>query len=316
MTIRNYIAAIALTSVMVTLPLASGYADDAKKLADYPVLEKLRGTDAALAYDYLGKKYGLDAWLLSGPELMQIVYVLPESKSAIVGGTLVTADGKEASSELLQNFMQTNAERSAQILEAVHPKTADKDANKAAAQSTAKPAAKSGAVISPSEKFWQDLSVIGGVSFGENKESPEIFAVLDPAQTDTKMVWNLLAPLAEKGHLRVTIVPLAATSADSIMDVAYVLGASEPQQAWSELMKGVKPDAAETPETHGVLRMKAIVDMAQALNLRQLPLLVYRAADGQKHTGAVRVVRGAPKNWVALFTEMGLADAAIPADDQ
>lgn len=313
MGIRQYIAFMMLACMGMVVPVASVVADEARKISDYPVLEKLRGKDESLAYDYLGEKYGMDAWLLSGPELMQIVYVLPQDKSAIVGGTLVTEEGQEANSALLQRFMKANPERAAEILQEVRKEAGGDAANivqNGQEVSGDHAQEKTPAKMTRSEKFWHDLSAIGAVPFGTDAHAPEIFAVLDPVQTDTKLVWNVLMPLAEKGYLRLNIVPLAASSADSIMDVAYILGSDDPAQSWTDLMNGDKPDMSGTPETHGVLRMKSIVDMAQALNLRQLPLLVYRSAGAQENSGAVRIIRGTPKDWVALFRDIGMAEYA------
>lgn len=325
MTIRFYVSvmALVLSGVMAVMPVAYAEQENASEIKhtdDFPVLEKLRGGDDKLQYDYLGDKYGLDAWLLSGPELMQIIYVLPQDKTAIVGGTLVNPDGKEASSTLLQDFLKQNPLRAAEILQHVRDDQSQDVAaippekNVAPQGKNAAPekSAAQKATLSPAEKFWHELDTIGGISFGTNKDAPEIFAVLDPAQTDTQLVWSILNPLAEKGHLRLRVIPLAATTADSIMDVAYVLGGENPAQAWIDLLGGKKPDATGTPETHGVLRMKAIVELAQAMNLRQLPLLVYRTDAQQGKAGTVRIIRGTPKNWVSVFGEMGMADAAVP----
>lgn len=311
MALRFHVACVALAVTGFVMVSSHGYAAEEKNATDYPVLAKLQGDDATLTYDYLGEKYGLDAWLLSGPELMQVIYVLPQDKTAIVGGTLVNPDGKEASSTLLQNFLKRNPERASEILQ--HVRGNDGDAEQDKSEATEKAPAQKSTAQSPSEKFWNNLSAIGGITFGDNKDAPEIFAVLDPAQPDTKLVWNILGPLAEKKHLRVHIVPLAATTADSIMDVAYVLGDKNPQQAWEDLLKGKKPDVTGSPESHGVLRMKAIVDLAQSMNLRQLPLLVYRVGAQQDKAGTVRIIRGTPKNWITLFREAGMADEAMPA---
>lgn len=297
----------------VTAAFAAGGQDSvsAKKIADYPVLEKLQSGDEKLFYDYLGDKYGLDAWLLSGPDLMQVIYVLPDEKAALVGGTMVNPDGTEASTTLLQEFLKQNPERATEILEYVRSSVAAREAPQTSAldasgDKAAVDADKGAKQQSPSENFWRHLTAINGVAFGDNKEAPRIFAILDPAQPDTKIVWNVLAPLAEKGHLSLHVVPLAATSADSIMDVASILGDKNPQQAWRDLMDGQKPDGTQTPEAHGVLRMKSIVELAQSLNLRHLPLMVYRVGNQGEKSGAVRVVRGLPKDWVALFSEMGM----------
>lgn len=286
-----------------TLPVQAQDAAPSEK--DYPVLEKLKGKSDNLTYDFLGKKFGLDAWLLSGPELMQVVYVLPEHKTALVGGTLVGQDGKEAGSALLQDFLKDRPERAEAIVKTVRSDILKEKAIAPVVSSDKSVPSASKTAASPSEVFWDRLAHVGTISFGSDPKAPLVYAVMDPTMAETAGLWHVLLPLAEKGHVNLVVVPLAVSTADSIMDIAIVLGDEDPQLAWKNLLTGKKPDVTSTPASHGVLRMQTTVELAQAMNLRELPLLVYRSAVG-KEAGPVRMLRGVPKDWTHFLTDLGV----------
>lgn len=290
-------------AVFALLPAGAAAKAKAPQATDYPVLQKLMGADKNLSYDYLGRIGGLEAWLVSGADLMQVVYVTPQDKMALVGATLVGADGKEAGSLLLQDFLKNQPERAARILENVRSEivAGQKQQERAAAQENN---------TSASERFWKRLSQVGIVTFGDKagtedtsaSKTPEIYAIMDPAMPETLAIWHILSPLAEKNHLVLHIVPLAVSTAETIMDVAMILGSDSPQQSWRDLMDGEKAPDGTTPAGHGVLQMKATVDLAQELNLRQLPLLVYRSDNG----GVVRMIRGMPRDWAGFLSDAGV----------
>jgi hypothetical protein len=243
-----------------------------------PVLQKIKGDKKDLTYDYIGSRYGFDAWLLSGPNVMQIVYTSKNKEGAMLGGALVGPDGKETSSELTKNFMKQYPERAQEILATVRKQLpVNKDDKKAG---------------SPSEILWQKLQQGGQITFGPGKDVPEIFAILDPVAPATKEIWQHLSPLAKDNKITLHILPLGMTTADSIMEIAQTLGDKDPKAAWENLMNGKSNVKQDTPESAGILGMKANVDLAQGMNLRTLPFIAYH--DG---SGKIRIIQGVPKNW-------------------
>lgn len=259
----------------------------------FPVLQKLKGEDGKLSYDYLGKSMGIDAWLLSGPDVMQVIYITPSSKGAMVGGALVDAEGKEISSGLTRKFMEQYPERAQEILVTVRKITpGDKDANKADQKETADPASRS-------EKFWQQLNQGGKIRFGAEKDAPVLFALLDPAQKQSKYFWQKISPVLKSKKITLYILPIGLTSADSILEIANILGSANPQEGWLKAMKGQSTVTQTTPESNGVLGMKANVEIAQSIHLRQVPLLVYRGKQDK-----IRLVSGQPKNWQDFLDEL------------
>lgn len=310
------IIGLCLLSLMVTSPVFAEKAavkpvektDPVEEVAepdpaDFPVLEKLKGDKKNLSYDYLGHRFGIDAWLLSGPNVMQIVYIPPTSKGAILSGALVGEDGKEASSDLTKTFMTEYPERAQEILTTVNQKTETgpvKEVGTETAKPEEKPAVKT-APTTPSEILWQKMEQGGRISFNDDTSATELYAILDPSQPETKVLWTSLLPLIKDKKIKLHVLPLGLTTADSILEIASVLGSNDAQNAWLSLMKGTSSVTNPTPETNGVLGMKANVDLAQSIGLRELPFLVYRGENGK-----IRIVKGMPKDWKIFEKELSL----------
>jgi hypothetical protein len=300
---RRFILCLLLVSVFATPVFAAkqkaaapektagGKTDDALVEPDpdsVPVLQKVKGSRKELAYDYLGNRFGVDAWLLSGPNVMQIVYTTKTNPSAMIGGALVGPDGKEVGSDMIKQFMVKYPERAQEILALVRTQVTSGQVDKPAA-----------AANSPSEILWQKLQQGGKITFGTNKDAPVLFAVLDPVAPATMDVWKHLGPIAKDNKIILNILPLGLTTADSIMEIATTLGDQDPQGAWEKLMNGQASVKTGTPDSTGVLGMKANVDLAQSLNLRNLPLIVYRDKDGK-----IRIIQGVPKDWDGFTKEL------------
>jgi len=279
------------------------WAEDAKApdLSKYPILEKLRGTNKELTYDYLGQRFGMDAWLLSGPNVMQVVYIPEGQKTALVGGALIGPDAEELGTGLLQDFMKAHPDRSQDILAKVRAPAIAKQAAADAAKN-----------MTPSEKLWLDLQSVGQITYGDNDKAPVVYAIVDPVKPETKGVWGFLSLPAKQNDITLHVVPLALTTGDSIMTIAKVLGNPNPQQAWEEMLEG-HDLGNEAPDPKGALGMKATVELAQRLNLRQLPLLVYRVPDGKGGWGPVKILRGMPKSWDGFLQEIGAFSDKIGA---
>jgi len=312
------------------------------------VLNTLRGNDKNLRYDYLGNRNNTDIWLLSGVGVMQIIYAMPNDH-AIIGGALVGPDGKELAIDLTRDFMQKSPERAKEILAVMRqtqqraqaeldkgdklagnlgattrePTTPDPapDATQSAGN-TPDPAktgdgpAETTAIVtpsapeSPSEVIWRELGQTGYVSYGSETNVPVIYAILDPVQPESKTIWTQLAPLAKSNRITLHVVPLALTTGDSIMEIASVLGHKNPPAAWDDLMAGKSAIGGEPPNGDKILAIEATVKLAQRLQLRKLPVMVYRAPDG-KNMGKIRMLRGVPKDWDKFISEFNLEKAPI-----
>jgi hypothetical protein len=118
----------------------------------------------------------------------------------------------------------------------------------------------------------------------------------------TKQVWEKLEPLTKDGRLTLRIVPLALSRIDNVMVIAQILGSDNPSAEWVKAESGQLENLPETPAPKGALGMKANVEFAQSLNLREIPFFVYKNTDGK-----LRAVRGLPQDWNKLLAEMGIS---------
>jgi hypothetical protein len=260
----------------------------------FPVLAKIKEKSKDVSYDYLGQKFNLDVWLISGPGVMQIIYTLPDNKGAIIGGNLIDADGAEISTTLQQEFIQKNPTRAEAMIANI--KQAAPEVESASTENTA-------AADTPSQKIWGLLQNSGHVTFGGDETVPQLFAVLDPLDKHSLDLWDKLQSFITDKKLRVEVVPIAATDPKAIEFLAMVLNAPDPAQAWLDLLAGKEPTKPEgPPDVKGVLALKANLDVMQAMRLREVPLLLYRRADSE----SMRVVKGIPKDWAAFESELGL----------
>jgi hypothetical protein len=293
---KNAILAFAL---LLFLPVAAS-AQTAPDPAKFPVLEKIKsqatGGGKDLSFDYMGQRFGMDAWLISGKGVMQMVLVQPQSGAAYLGGLLIDPSGKELNSEIQTDFIKKNPDRARDIL--VSARGIDKDAAAKSLSDGKIPPAPSQA-----DALWTSMGKLGVITYGSG-DKPIVYAVLDPAQAESKQVGGKLIVLAEGGQIILKIAPLAIQSADSIMPIAQTLGSADPGTAWKNLMDGKIEKLPETPDPKGVMALKDNVTFAQGLNLRTLPFLVYR----QGGKGIIRAVKGAPKDWEILLKDMGLGE--------
>lgn len=256
--------------------------------AKFPVLAKIKEQSADANYDYLGQRSGLDLWLISGPGVMQVIYTLPGNQGAIIGGSLIDADGKELSGTLQQEFITRNPGRAEAIITMV--KSKNDEAPAAEAQS-------------PSQKIWALLEASGHIGFGKEGGVPVLYAVMDPFQQASRDLWARIYPMAEQNKIRVNIIPLATSKVDDVAVIAQLLGEEDGQGAWRKLVAGEKPDASKLKEPQGALLLKNNLELMQTLQIGTVPLLLYKDAA----SGKARIIRGLPKDWPLFEKELGFA---------
>jgi len=288
---------IALSILM--LALAFPALADAKKTPNanapdpsaMPVLEKLKATGDGLSYDYLGRRFGTDAWLITGKGVMQIVYTVPGGVSAVVGGVLVGPDGQEVSSAMQREFTEQNPERAKEML-------------LAAQQSVDKPAP---APAKPkSESVWARLGGLGFVTYAAadiDTPVPVVYALLDPDEADSKQMFARLLPLAERGAIALNVVPLLTRRADRLLDVAYVLASADAPEEWKTLIADAALDMPQTIDPKGAEALNANVSFAQDMKIYSVPFLFYRVPDAQGW-GRVRALKGLPKDWDGFIGDL------------
>lgn len=308
---KHSAARMLLGSVFLVTAFAA-HAQDAVKSPDpktIPVLEKIKSQGQDLAYDYIGSNAGIEAWLISGDKVMQMVYVLP-SGAAIVGGTLVSQDGKELSSVLQRDFAEKHRDRATAILDKVKASIGETGAALPAdpvkpvmAGQEAAPTDHAAAKQAPMDMLWSKMQELGTVRFGATENAPIVYAVLDPVQAESKQAWKVLSEWAETNRIDLRIVPISLDKHEAALGSALVLSDADPVKTWRAWMAGTTPvqtkQAPANPD--GVLRLKINADFVQALTLTT-PSLLYR----RDQTSPIRVVKGAPKNWDTVKGELGI----------
>jgi hypothetical protein len=262
-------------------PAASG--PNPEKMA---VLKKIKEQGENLEYHYLGRRFGMDAWLITGKGVMQIVHTAPNGLSAVVGGVLVGPDGQEISSAMQREFTEKNPELAQKLLETAREKPDNAPAEAAAPQNK-------------SDQVWNDLSKLGLVTYAVtdiDAPVPIVYAMLDPEQEESKIAFRKLLPLAEEGKIVLHAVPLATTSGAALAPIAAVLAAKDSVDQWKKFLGGTPPQMPDTIDPMGAEKLNANVTFAQGLKLKGVPFFFYRKPEAGGW-GKVQVLKGMPKNW-------------------
>jgi hypothetical protein len=261
--------------------------------ARFPVLAKIKEQSGDVAYDYLGQRLGLDLWLVSGPGVMQVIYTLPGNQGAIVGGSLIGADGKELSSDLQQDFITKNPARAEAIIALVKDKKDEQAAPVSASDTT----------DTPSQKVWKVLEDVGHIGFGPADAAVKLYAVIDPYQKDSRDLWQKLQPMATNGKLRLYTLPLASTNPEHVKVIARLLGEADPAPLLEKLLTDQELPPSDAPANpDGVLVMRNTLEVMKLLRMEKIPVLFYKQADTDK----IRVLSGAPKDWTSFEKELGI----------
>ncbi len=259
-----------------------------------PVLQKIKEQGENLAYDYLGRRFGTDTWLITGPGVMQVIYTVPNGVAAVVGGVLVGPDGQEISTAMQREFTEANPERAQKLLE-----QARQSVDTASAETP-------GPKPSPSETIWTQLAQLGLITYAArdiDAPVPIVYAVLDPDQAESGETFLRLLPLAESGRIVLHVVPLLTRRADRLLDMAHIL--SSPEDAPALWQKAVAQESFNIPQTvdpKGAEALNANASFAAGLKLYTVPFLFYRIPEAEGWS-RVRAVKGMPKDWETLLKE-------------
>ncbi len=284
----------------------------APNAANVPVLQKIReqGGGVPMEFDYIAKEQDADVWLISGDKIMQMIYILP-SGAAVIGGTLISPQGVELSTILQKKFADENRDRAAQILNRVRTSMQEEDKKSAAVvpdteiaakpqnAETEKPVAKpavSGAMV------WDSMAKLGVVHYGADKDAPVLYLVMDPLDPASQQAFKTLEPFADKKLLDLRVVPISLASTATIMQVALVLGDKDAAAKLKLMIEGTDIMPKEPPKPEGGLLLKNNADFVIAMKLNALPSIFYRRSE----TDPIRAVKGSPKDWAPIFTELGL----------
>ncbi len=237
---------------------------------------------------YLGRDYGMDAWITIKGGQEQYFYVQPDGKSFIMGvmfdekGKLVTveqvgklrADGDEVLDQLADDYGMDAA--------AATKAEADK-----------KPVFKS-----PSEQLFYDIENSNWVPLGE-AGAPILYSFIDPQCPHCHdFVESLLKDYIDTGKVQLRMIPVGFRD-ETRAQAAFLLATPDAGAAWRRHLAGDKDALPARPEINqqGVQRNLAIM---QSWKFNVTPMIVYRGKGGE-----VKIVRGQPKDLPAFVADLG-----------
>ncbi len=235
---------------------------------------------------FLGRDYGLDAWITIKNGQEQYFYVLPD-KSAFMMGVLFDAKGKLVTVQQVQKLQSQNDNLMNQLADGFA------DVGKTPTDAEKK------AFESPSERLYSDIENSNWLPLGEIG-APVMYAFIDPQCPHChEFINDLRKTYLEKGKAQLRIIPIGFKE-ETIAQSAYLLAAPNPQERWYRHMDGDKealPAKADINQ-QGVQRNLAVM---HSWKFDMTPLIIYRAKDK-----TVKIIKGRPKDLKALIDDLGV----------
>jgi thiol:disulfide interchange protein DsbG len=237
---------------------------------------------------YLGRDYGLDAWITIKNGQEQYFYVMPD-RSAFTMGLLFDGEGKLITMDQVQrlrakgdNLLDTLAEEDFSDIEANRNNPAKADA-----------------LTSPSERLFADIETSNWVPIGK-PDAPVIYSFIDPQCPHCHEFISDLRQkgLLDSGTLQVRMIPVGFKD-ETRAQAAYLMATPDPQKSWFAHMDGDKTALPAKTEINqqGVQKNLAVM---QSWEFNVTPMIVYRAKNG-----TVKLVRGRPKDLDGMIADIG-----------
>lgn len=273
-----------LLAAILMFAAISAHAQENTTLPEMPdPIKELSNQGAQVRF--LGRDYGLDAWITIKNGQEQYFYVLPD-KSAFLMGVLFDPKGKLVTVEQVQK------------LQAQGDSTLDQlaDGFAGVGAEAKKPPAKE--FETTSERLFNDIESSNWLPLGQ-PGAPVAYAFIDPQCPHChEFISNLRKEYLEKGKIQLRIIPIGFTP-ETIAQSAYLLAAPNPQERWYKHMDGDKTALPAKSEINqqGVQRNLAIM---QSWKFDVTPLIVYRGKDQ-----TVKIIKGEPKDIPGVVADLG-----------
>ncbi len=297
---KHILAAFILVLALTTPSFAaSASTSSTPNPADNSVLAGIQKSGAKLFY--LGRQVGLDGWFIVKQGQVQIIYVTPDNKGALVGA-LFGENGENITVTQVSNLVRDNKEIANLITSAEKEQAAIAQAG-APPPAAAKPEVVAGTPttpLSPGERLIQDLSGAATVVVGKTS-SPELLMVMDPNCRHCQATWKVLRDSVVNGNLHIRMIPIGSEGTDNERAAAMLLGVADPLAVWDSYVSGDRTQLAGTPTPNALIAVKANHALIDRWNIENTPYLVYRAKDGK-----VKVLQGEPGKVSVVLSDMGL----------
>ncbi|MAE52048.1 MAG: thiol:disulfide interchange protein DsbG [Micavibrio sp.] len=236
---------------------------------------------------YLGRDYGVDAWITIKNGKEQYFYVLPDQKAFLMGvmfdntGKLVTVD------QVTRLRQQNGGDKMLDIL--TEDFTSEVQASNKDGEFEFK---------SPSEQLFHDVQNSNWIPLG-NAGAPIMYAFIDPQCPHCHaMLEDLKKDYIDTGRVQIRIIPIGFRE-ETRAQSAFLLAAPNPQERLFKYMAGDEEALPARSEINqqGVQRNLALM---QSWKFNVTPMVVYRSVAGD-----VKLVRGRPQNIEALVNDLG-----------
>ena len=287
--------------------------------------------------NYLGRKYGLDGWLVSLGNAVQVLYTTADGQATVVGllygpdGNVETANQLVAAKARGLNLQHTTAALAdapgltgapapqnagsgvvtpaqlAASLGVAGSKTAAVNPLPASAAAQT-PSASAAAVTppnpsSPSERFWSELENSTYIKFGSPTAAP-LYVFMDPTcHWCHDYFASLMTAYVPQGAVQLRVVPVGILSDNAKQEASLILSAVDPAAAWSSAETHDLSSLPKTPAEGAMQKLDSNQRLMGEWNFRGTPGSVYRGKDGK-----VKVVYGMPDSVPQV-----VGDIAAPA---
>lgn len=271
-----------------------------------PILKNIVAGDAKLYY--LGERSGMPGWFILKKGQVQMIYLSPDHKSAIIGA-MFSSEGDNVTGEQIKALASRDrsvyallngaGQTQEKITEAGSPDggvtAVESDPAAAKAPKDALPTA----TLSPGDRLYQDLEAASGVELGKG-QGPVIQIVVAPKCPNCKATWGELREAVKNGQVRVRLIPVYNSMGGEEAEMsAQLLRAKDPFDAWDKHVAG---DATALAGKADEIAMKAVtanLNLVAKWNIKGYPYLVYRSKDGK-----VKIVQGRPERMAAVLLDL------------
>jgi protein-disulfide isomerase len=239
--------------------------------------------------DYLGRKFGLDGWLISKDAAVQVVYTTPDGQGTVVG-LLYGPDGQVATGDQLIKAKENGV---------VLPVAAGVDPAATMQPSIAPGVQSNSASIPPSERLWKAMESSTYMTFGP-PSAPPLYVFMDPRCHYCHDYFQTLSmTYLPQNSVQLRVVPVGILSADSEKEAQQIMSTSDPKAAWVKVENG---DLSGLPDVIAP-GVQEKVDANKALmgewSLKGTPGSVYRGKDGK-----VKLIYGLPSDIPAVIADL------------
>lgn len=266
------------TLMMVSLIFVPSVKADAQKKTGALLLLEEKGHKA----DYLGSAYGLDGWVITGPDgSVQYGYSSPEG--GLVMGMLVAPDGSVHTVkqvEQMRDIIKGNSQAAAPI--AQDEQSRDK--------------------LSKAEIVYASIEAANWFAVGD-ENAPYIYTFVNISCTHCKDFWkdHLKEPV-KKGQVQVRFIPFGESD-ENKNAAARLLSSDFAALAWDAYASG-NPEGLDIMSKEiteeGLKKVQENNDVFSRWGLPIVPFTMYRAPANSE----IKVMSGVPSNIMILLADM------------